>query len=118
MNNNDRDKEILDLINQLQHLQAQQYAIGSRLATVSGTTATTQRNTTERGPRTARAATPEPKTSRALTIGDRVRIRNPRPHQANTGIIIKIGATNITVQMQGGVKIVQAPHNLAIIHHE
>ena len=42
MNNNDRDKEILDLINQLQHLQAQQYAIASRLATVSGTTGTTQ----------------------------------------------------------------------------
>lgn len=98
MNNNDRDKEILDLINQLQHLQAEQDAIVSRLANVTGTRGTTQRNTTAREPRTARAATPEPKTSKALTIGDRVRIRNPRLHQANTGIIIKIGATNIAVQ--------------------
>ena len=102
------NREIEQLIEQLQQLQIRQQEITRRLALIT----TNNRNTREIGEtsNTIRA-TPET-TNSALKIGDRVKIRNPKPNQAKSGVIAKIGKTNITVTSSSGEKIVCAPKNI------
>ena len=52
--------------------------------------------------------------TRPLAIGDKVRIKNPSPFQANEGVIIKIGTSRVTVLTGSGTKILRATKNLVI----
>ena len=46
-----------------------------------------------------------------LTIGDRVKILNPKKGQEKTGTVSKIGALRVTIDTQKG-KVIRAVHNL------
>ena len=86
--------EILDLIRQLQQLEIRQADLLARLH---------------------RARINE--TTRGFTVGDEVRIKNPRnPKRAeeNYGVISKIGAARITVLTKGGRSVQRAPKNLSL----
>jgi hypothetical protein len=96
-----REDDIKDIVEQLQRLQIQQDALIARLVDLSGSHETP-----------AQATRVPPDTSRALAIGDHVRIRNPARYQAVRGTIVRIGTSRITVQARNGSKIVRAPHNL------
>ena len=57
-------------------------------------------------------------TRRPLAIGDKVRIRNPNPFQANKGVVIKIGTSRVTVLTESDTKILRAAKNLVIINKQ
>jgi transcription elongation factor len=100
-----RSDDIKDIIEQLQRLQIQQGGLLARLGALS--------DDNEPQPTPTRAARVQPDAPREFAIGDRVRIRNPVRYQANRGTIIRIGTSQITVEMRNGSKIVRAPpHNL------
>ena len=46
-----------------------------------------------------------------LTIGDRVKILNPKKGQEKTGTVSKIGAFRVTIDTQKG-KVIRSFHNL------
>ena len=46
-----------------------------------------------------------------LTIGDRVKILNPKKGQEKIGVVTKIGAFRITLETKKG-KVIRAVHNL------
>jgi hypothetical protein len=96
-----REDDIKDIVEQLQRLQIQQDTLIARLGELSGSHETP-----------ARATRVPPDTSRALAIGDRVRVRNPGRFQAVRGTIVRIGTSRITVQARNRSKIIRAPHNL------
>ena len=100
------NKETQQLIEQLQQLQIQQQVITRRLALLST-------NNTREGEEVANTTTGsrEPIYT-GLKLGDRVKIRNPKHNQGKSGVITKIGKTNITVTSNSGEKIVRAPKNL------
>jgi transcription antitermination factor NusG len=102
---NDND-DIQDLITQLKDLQLQQAELIVRLERARGRESRATAGTA------ARAGDSEPRETRELAIGDRVRIKNPGPFQANRGVIIKIGTSRITVRTRSGSKIIRAPKNL------
>jgi hypothetical protein len=92
--------EIKDIIAELQRLQIQQSGLLQRLEQLSG------------GDNDSSTETRVPNTTRAFTVGDRVRIANPGWNQANCGKIIKIGKSRITVEARNGTKIIRDPKNL------
>jgi hypothetical protein len=94
------DREIQDIINQLQGLQLQQAALLSRLERLS------EGEGQETPP-------PPPQATREFAIGDRVRIRNPRVLQETRGRITRIGS-RITVTTPRGNTIVRASKNLVL----
>jgi hypothetical protein len=98
----DNEQDIADIVEQLQQLQLQQSVHLTRLAGIS------QRNT-EREYFDAAADTP-----RELRVGDRVIINNPGVFQPKRGVIIKIGASRITVKPRSGPNIQRSPNNLIL----
>lgn len=120
MNNNkeketkeEKDKEIVALVETLQQLQLQQQLITERLSVLVTTPNRQSLNTQP----SARVTTPEPEET-VFDLGNKVRIKNPKVNQHNIGYITKIGKTNITVTTKGGIKIVRAPKNLQHYQHE
>ena len=49
-----------------------------------------------------------------IVIGESVRIKNPGPLQENTGTIVKIGTSRITIKTKNGTKIIRAAKNLTV----
>ena len=101
-------KEIQRLIEQLQQLQLHQQEVTNRLAILTATRVDTRE--VEEVVHII-SAVPEPNTT-VLQIGDRVKIRNPRPNQERSGVVPKIGKTNITITSASDGKIVHAPQNI------
>jgi hypothetical protein len=99
------DREILDVIAHLQCLQLRQ----TELLIVLGELSQNRDNNDA-----AAAARAPPNVVREFTIGNRVRIKNPRLFQANRGTIVKISASRITVRTGSGSKILRALHNIEI----
>ena len=95
-----RDRDIKEIVTQLQRLQLQQATLISRLGSISESEARENDNT-----------------AREFVVGDRVRIKNPSLFQATIGKIVRIG-TRITVQASNGKKIVRAPKNLILEEDE
>jgi transcription antitermination factor NusG len=98
MKNTEND-EIQDLITQLKQLQLQQTALLARLDEAR-----------------CRETGADVKETRGLVIGDKVRIKNPRPFQADRGTVIKIRPNRTTVRTRSGNKILRASKNLTIDH--
>lgn len=111
--------DLQKIVKKLQELQIEQAALADQLATIAAlrstgtTSAATTASTTAPTARASSRNKP-PESTSVFNVGDKVRIRNPRPYQAHGGIITKIGASNITVTTRGGTKIVRAPHNLVL----
>jgi hypothetical protein len=104
------DREIKDIITQLNRLQLQQAVLIARLNERVDET-----DVTEPSPTAIAAVTaPTANTVRAFAIGDRVTILNPRRLQANKGKIIRITQSRITVQARNGTTIIRAPKNLIL----
>ena len=97
---NSNEKEIADIVEQLQQLQLQQSILLTRLSHIN-------ERDTER--EYFDAATDSP---RDFKIGDRVRIINPKRFQAKKGVIINIGEGRITIKTHNGTKIQRSPDNL------
>ena len=107
MRNKEEEDEIQDLLTQLEQLQLQQTDLITRLGRLSRVQGSKKDKDT--------AGPTNPIAARDFAIGDRVRIKNPRPFQERTGIIAKIGTGRITVQTRNGNRIVQASKNLSIL---
>jgi hypothetical protein len=102
------DREIQDIINQLQGLQLQQAALLSRLERLS------EGEGQETPPTRPQATTPPPpQATRDFAVGDRVRVRNPRVLQETRGRITRIGL-RITVTTPRGNTTVRASKNLIL----
>ena len=100
--------EVQDLITELSRLQLQQTEVIARLERLT--------ETKHRQTRTVSPPRPTPpETTREFAIGDRVRITNPRPFQATTGTVRKIGTNRITVRTASGSNITRAPKNLILL---
>ena len=99
MNN---QQEIEELVEQLRDLQVQQTTVLDRLERLAES---------RRAPNVP-ANEAEGTEPIKFALGDRVRIRNPRPFQQAVGIITKIGASRITVTTRNGNKIQRAASNL------
>jgi hypothetical protein len=99
-----RSEDIKDIVEQLQRLQLQQDELLARLHRVS--------SSPNSGQATTRARRVPPDATRALAIGDYVKVRNPRAFQANRGKIVSIGRSRIIVETSNGSRIIWAPHNL------
>ena len=102
------EKEIAEIVIQLQRLQLQQSGLLHRITQVS------EGNNNAAAQQASTPGTDQPaSTTREFVIGDRVRIINPNRFQANSGRIIKIGSC-ITVQAKNGTKIQRAAKNLVL----
>ncbi len=99
MNN---DQEIKDIIAQLQQLQIQESELLQQLEQLS------------EGNNNNNNAQQQPPVTRELTIGDHVRIKNPRFLQADSGTISKITAKRITVLTQEGSSIIRSHKNIVL----
>jgi hypothetical protein len=97
-----KDQDVADIIDQLQRLQLQQSILLTQLARSNERSA-------EREYFDATADIP-----REFQVGDRVIINNPGRFQAKKGIIIKIGASRITVKPKNGANIQRSPNNLTL----
>ena len=102
------NNEVQDLIAELRRLQIRQTDIIGLLARLTDVPRDETRTVSPHRP------TP-PNAIRAFAIGDRVRIVNPRPFQATTGTITKIGTNRNTVRTASGGTIVRAPKNLILL---
>jgi hypothetical protein len=93
-----KEQDIEDIVHQLQGLQIEQSRLLQRLQWLT---------------ESSNNSVPLNVTC-VFAIGDKVRIKNPEPSQANKGKIVKIGITtnHIMVQVKNGTKIVRASHNL------
>jgi hypothetical protein len=98
------DREIKEIVSQLNCLQIQQTALLSHLERLS--------EGGEKATRPTSSPSVAAGTTREFAIGDRVRIRNPRRLQAVKGKIVRIGKSRITVEAKGGETIIRAPKNL------
>jgi dsDNA-specific endonuclease/ATPase MutS2 len=89
-----KEQDIEEIVHQLQGLQIEQSILLQRLQWLT-------ESSNNSVPLNA---------TRVFVIGDKVRIKNPGPSQANKGKIVKIGInTNRTaVQVKNGTKIVRA----------
>lgn len=90
------DREIQNIVEQLQNLQIRQATLVSRLEELNRNKKN-KRNTGD--------------TPRPLEVGDWVRVLNPRPFQARRGKITKIGK-RVTILTAAGDPIVRAAQNL------
>ena len=95
-----REREIADIVIQLQRLQLQQSELLQGIVLV--------------GEGNNNNAAPPDNTPRAFVIGDRVTIVNPNRFQARSGVIIRIGTSRITVLAANGNKIYRAAKNLIL----
>jgi ribosomal protein S17 len=102
----DDNDEIQYITRELQSLQLRQTELLARLERVSRNERTTNRTN-----RANEHAT-ETEEVQEFTIGDKVRIKNPRPLQENQGIIVKITESRITIKPKKGINIVRAPKNV------
>jgi uncharacterized protein YydD (DUF2326 family) len=106
---NDNEQDIADIIDQLQHLQLQQSVIQTQQsALLTRLTRNRQRNSEREHSDTA-ADIP-----REFRIGDSVIINNPGRLQAKRGVIVKIGASRVTVKPRIGANIQRSPNNLTL----
>jgi hypothetical protein len=94
------DRDVKDIITQLQNLQIQQATLILRLERLS------EGGDNASGPKAPTG------TTREFEIGKRVQIRNPRRLQAVRGNIVRIGTNRITDQAKNGTTIVRASKNL------
>jgi hypothetical protein len=101
--NNDND-EIQELILQLKQLQLEQTRLQQKQTKI-----TTRLEGLSRG---ADNANKNKDSTQKCVIGESVRIKNPGPLQANTGTIVKIGTSRITIKTKDGKKIIRAAKNL------
>jgi hypothetical protein len=99
----DNRQEIEGLIEQLKGLQLQQTAVLDRLERLAES---------ERGANVPADAAGGTEPPIEFALGDRVRIKNPRPFQQAVGIITKIGPSRITVTTRNGTKVQRAASNL------
>jgi dsDNA-specific endonuclease/ATPase MutS2 len=110
----DKKDEIQELVRELQQLQLRQSEILVRLERASRN----ERNTGQNEGANEYARRPEDKRttrtdeSREFVIGDKVRVINPGRFQTNRGVIVKIGASRITLRTKSGGNIQRAPKNL------
>ena len=103
MNN---DARIDDIVQQLQQLQIQQLDLLTQLETYRRLSVASELPLPDSS---------SPPSLTRFSIGDRVRILNPRFLQPNEGIIIKISAIRITLRTAAGNTIVRAPKNLLLL---
>ena len=96
-------QEIEGLIEQLKGLQLQQTAVLDRLQRLA------ENDIGSNVPGDTAESTEPPI---EFALGDRVRIKNPRPFQQAIGIITKIGTSRITVTTKNGTEIQRAASNL------
>jgi hypothetical protein len=94
--------EVQDLIRQLKNLQLQQTELLVRLERARGDEAR------------AGVYGEEESGTRKFAIGNKVRIKNPTPFQADQGVITMIGPNRVTVHTKTGSKILRAPKNLIL----
>ena len=106
MNN---ERELQEIIRQFKRLQVQQTALIERLEELEGSN---ERGGDDSVPRQ------RPATKREFAIGDRVRVKNPRPFQESVGNLTKIGMNRISVQGSDGKTIVRDPKNIIFADHE
>jgi hypothetical protein len=99
------DREVQDIITQLQGLQIQQNTLISRLARLSESRA--RKNQPPRAVPLVLGST------REFSVGDKVRIRNPQALQEKRGTITRVGA-RVTVTTAKGNTIVRAAKNLIL----
>ena len=103
----DKLKEINDLIQQLQLLSVKQAELITKLDSLTQVT-----KKPAAVPKSEKAKQPPP--TRELTIGDRVRIKNPRYLQPTSGKVTKLTLTRVTVTADNGTTIVRAAKNLIL----
>ena len=121
----DNKEEVQDIINQLECLQLQQDSLQqqqdrliARLQEATtptrgsgeGATGVASRNRSS-GPGFSNQGS----TTSSFSIGDQVRIRNPRHLQSTAGTVTKISQHRITVTSQSGVTTIRAAKNLELL---
>ena len=112
MSHKDKLKEISNIVQQLQLLSIQQTELLARLDNL-----TQEGKQAKKKPAVALKPTAVIKQSlpkKALVIGDKVRIDNPRYLQSTTGEVIKITQNRVTVKAANGGTIVRAAKNLTL----
>jgi hypothetical protein len=101
------DREVQDITKQLQGLQIQQRnTLISRLARLSESRAPLNEP--------PRAVSPALRSTREFSVGDKVRIRNPRALQETRGTITRRIGVRVTVTTAKGNMIVRAAKNLIL----
>ena len=103
--NND-DDEIQELILQLKQLQLEQTRLQQKQTKI-----TTRLERLSGG---ADNANNNKDSTKKFVFGESVRIKNPGPLQENTGTIVKIGTSRITIKTKNGTKIIRAAKNLTV----
>ncbi len=107
-----RNDDVGDLIAQLTRLQVQQTDLLARLERATDSSIRFEQGTRE--PTAVANDVSVTEETAAFAIGDRVKIKNPNPFQANKGAITKIGK-RITVTTASGQKIVRAAKNIVAL---
>ena len=109
----DNDVEIEHIVEQLRQLNIQQFTLLQRLEQLNGGHSNPNPPPPTAPPAPARHVPPT--TVVPFTIGDQVRIKNPKVGQPNRGTITKITPKRITVlgKISGQPQYVtRAPHNI------
>jgi hypothetical protein len=111
-----REDSVQDIINQLESLQLRQKVLITRLGQLASVdrsnplpTAPVATRQFEIGDALLPTA---PIVVRQFEVGNKVRITNPRFFQEDTGEIVRVGATRITVLTPSGSKIIRAHKHL------
>jgi hypothetical protein len=94
-----RDEEIKELIQQIGRLQIQQSTLVTRLSRLNRQVQDESRAQDD---------------IRTFSIGDKVRVRNPKMDQASKGKIIRITDSRITMEARNGEKVWRAPSNFIL----
>jgi hypothetical protein len=108
-----RNDDVGDLIAQLTRLQVQQTDLLVRLERATDGSIRFEQGTRE--PTAVAIDVSVTEETAAFAIGDRVKIKNPNPFQADKGAITKIGKRRITVTTTSGQKIVRAAKNIVAL---
>ena len=106
---NDNEQDIADIIEQLQQLQLQQSVLQTQQSALLTRLTRSRQADNERENVDTAADIP-----REFRVGDRVIINNPGRLQAKRGVVIKIGASRVTVKPRIGANIQRSPNNLAL----
>ena len=109
-----RNDNVGDLIAQLTRLQVQQTDLLVRLERATDSSIRFEQGTREEPTAVAIDVSVTEETA-AFAIGDRVKIKNPNPFQADKGAITKIGKRRSTVTTTSGQKIVRAAKNIVAL---
>lgn len=98
------DRERKRIVKQLKELQAEQDILLARLASLALSDEEEEEE----------QEVPSP--NRAFSVGDRVRVKNPKKLQPKEGIVSSIGVRFVTVKASNGSQVLREPKNLE--HYE